>query len=415
MSYVSGAIIVVLSKGDINSDSSYEAPDALFCAQNIRLSGRIDVQNRITIIGNYVQGNSTVLSARKVEVFSSIGVLLEKVKQYSDGQASGKTVEDAKEILSHVLKLDMDFVFEELKNQTILDSFLAVFKLHEPVDVDAKFNLAYIFNLIACKYVSSENLTDQTTIGLEEGYFLAKRAYEFDPEDKILKKNFIYAINYLSAAYGDGDIPGKGLEDAISLLEKGLEIKQNDEKLKYNLAQILKILAVNYTKGVIPGKGWEDALIPISKSFDLYPQDDGIRKSLAAVCCHLGVKFSHGKVEGKGFEDGYSLILRAFELSPDNPHISYELGVFYANGKVPGKGFEDGYPLVKKAFDSDPTNPHFKRDMAIISYELGYAYAKKKGIQDAFPFVKQAYEIQPENEVYKKNYLALSDALKVNN
>lgn len=313
-----------------NLKGSYQGSDIILCAQTIRNGGPITAQNRVLIIGNYVEEKGGSLTGRQVDIFPSIEVMLEKLKQYADGSIEGKTVEDAKEILKFALLLE-----------------------------------------------------HQTQIM----YSLANRAYELNPDSQEYKILFAAALYALGVLYANDEELEDGLDNGYRLLKQSYELNPGNEKVRTNLATASLALGAKYASNRVQGKGMEDGYRLVKQAYELDPDSSEIKEIFTAISFNLANGYTNEEIEGKGLSDALPLIKQAYELNPEDDDIkdtfadiSYGLGVQYANGEHENKGLSDALPLIKQALDLKPENEQYKRNFEYVEAQL----RKIRGIANIF-------------------------------
>ncbi len=154
MSIMSGATIVQQAE-TINHEGVLGAFDIVLCADTINNSGILKASNRITIVGNYLTEVNGNLTARKVEIFTSLQDLIMKGAQYADGKIPGKSIDDSIELLNHALQLNTDSVLNILNQAeevVIFDRLIETFLKYSPQQTSTQKALSSFLKIIGAQY-----------------------------------------------------------------------------------------------------------------------------------------------------------------------------------------------------------------------------------------------------------------------
>lgn len=274
--------ILVIQGNILENKSIWQEDNIVLHGTVIKNRGQIRAQNRATIIGFYMPtASDSLISARKVEYFFSISDLLEKIMKYASGTIQGKSVDDTREIMKHLLRLPYELLLKEMKKDSIRENFFSLYLGYKPDDEQCRIALSLIFH-------------------------------------------------FFGRDYNNQKIPGKSYQDALILLEAAYALYPDNEHIRKTLLTVMSNVCIEYAMGKIVGMGYRDAHIILERFLEIEIGQSEMKKGISKIAFSLVPFLLKGKAEVKSLQGIYELIKWAAELDPENLDVQEGLALYSA-------------------------------------------------------------------------------------
>ncbi len=475
MSIMSGATIVQQAE-TINHEGVLGAFDIVLCADTINNSGILKASNRITIVGNYLTEVNGNLTARKVEIFTSLQDLIMKGAQYADGKIPGKSIDDSIELLNHALQLNTDSVLNILNQAeevVIFDRLIETFLKYSPQQTSTQKALSSFLKIIGAQY-------DQDKIPGKKGEAskLLERAAELIPKDDMSDYNALvrearrrrggYPKEFYPSSDDEfsNDIRAKYDSDSDEVDFTSDDDASSDEFLgraqrhqhdypwkshfsteddlgpkSTSLNSIIEVLT-----GKIPGTTLADACTTLEdlikkalmntstpplldmnslldKVLESTANEIQLKNNLTYILAILGNPFPDGEFPDDQLEDTILYYEKLLAINPDFEVTKIllskalnSLGLYYCSGEAKEKTIVDGAATLERAYALSPSELSKTNLVGILntlSFECAENKIPEKGLIDALAYLEKGYAIDPNYEPIKTNLVGVLNILGV--
>ncbi|MBP6098367.1 MAG: tetratricopeptide repeat protein [Candidatus Levybacteria bacterium] len=430
--------VLVIQGERLENKSVWQEDNIVLHGTVIKNRGQIRAQNRITIIGLYLStGSASLISARKVEHFSSISDLLEKIKQYAAGTIQGKSVDDSREIMNHLLRLPYELLLKKMKKDSVREDFFSLYLGYKPDDKTCRITLSLIFHFVGLDF-NNQKIPGK---GYQDALILLEAAYAFYPDNEHIRKNLLIVIANVCLQYVKGEIVGKGYRDAHDILERFLAIEVGQSEMKNGISKIAFSLSSVLIQGKGEVKSMQEIYELIKWAAELDPENldaqellafysgqafkniggdeaqvqdskpdhtkffERIKKYFCELIDSSDFTYSEDISLHQNIERAVEHFLAKHELHPDDAKFKLiltnlydQLSGLYVSGQIEGRGAYDGMQVLEKAHSIDPNSIGIRAGLSVQCYLSALLCIEEslpgKTLMDGAKFLERSLEFK---------------------